>query len=214
LGLTWWGGYGIGANHWTEADVVLLFDGHHLPRHATIAVTQGLKRASATQPPLSSMAATASLPDDVRLVRDGHLLRWTKQMALRGRSREFDESGVCGTQKLVVTGDLPLLMGNLQRVFPGAKVRREDGTISPERHKKITQLDKLLRYLSTAGPPSRVDTKQIGDHFDRDWRKFSGDLTRNPDFDRLLGNAGWRYVRMRGSGGAYFERLEGVALRV
>ena len=39
LSLTYWGGYGIGANHWTEADVVLLFDGHHLPRHATIAVT-------------------------------------------------------------------------------------------------------------------------------------------------------------------------------
>ena len=47
-------------------------------------------------------------------------------MALRGRSREFDENGVCGTQKLVVTGDLTLLMGNLQRIFPGAKVRSEE----------------------------------------------------------------------------------------
>ena len=27
-------------------------------------------------------------------------------MALRGRSREFDEEGVCGAQKLVLTGDL------------------------------------------------------------------------------------------------------------
>ena len=62
LSLTYWGGYGIGANHWTEADVVLLFDGHRLPRHATIAVTQGLNRALATDQPLSSMAATASLP--------------------------------------------------------------------------------------------------------------------------------------------------------
>ena len=207
LSLTYWGGYGIGANHWTEADVVLLFDGHHLPRHATIAVTQGLKRARATDPPLSSMTATASLPEEVRQVRDGHLLRWTKQMALRGRSREFDENGVCGTQKLVVTGDLTLLMRNLQRIFPGAKIRSEQEEVSPERQKKFTNLDRLLRYLSTAGLPSRLDTKQIGDHFRRPWREFSGDLTRNPDFDSLLANAGWRYARKRGSGGAYFERL-------
>jgi hypothetical protein len=68
LSLIYWGGYSIGANHWKEADVVLLFDAHHLPRHATIAVTQGLKRARAIDPPLSSMSATASLPEEVRLV--------------------------------------------------------------------------------------------------------------------------------------------------
>ena len=45
LSLTWWGGYGVGANHWKEADVVLLFDEFHLPLHANIAVTQGVKRA-------------------------------------------------------------------------------------------------------------------------------------------------------------------------
>jgi hypothetical protein len=99
LSLTYWGGYGIGANHWTEADVVLLFDDHHLPQHANIAVTQGVKRASATEPPLASMTSSGSGSDDVRRIREGHLLRWTKQMALRGRSREFDENGVCGTQR-------------------------------------------------------------------------------------------------------------------
>ena len=147
------------------------------------------------------MAATASLPDDVRLVRDGHLLRWTKQMALRGRSREFDENGMCGKQKLVVTGDLTLLLGNLQRVFPGAKVRGEQGDVAFERHKKLTNLERLLRYLGTAGLPIRVDTKQIGDHFERPWREISGDLTRRKDFDRLLANAGWRYVRKLVGGG-------------
>ena len=93
-------------------------------------------------------------------------------MALRGKSREFDENGVCGTQKLVVTGDLTLLMRNLQRIFPGAKIRSEQEEVSPERQKKINNLDRLLRYLSTAGLPSRLDTKQIGDHFERPWREF------------------------------------------
>ena len=115
-------------------------------------------------------------------------------MALRGKSREFDEEGVCGAQKLVLTGDLTLLMGNLQRVFPGAHVRSEDGPVKPERHEKLTKLARLLRYLSIASLPSRVDTEQIGDHFGRPWRAFSADLTRNKNFATLLANARWRYV--------------------
>lgn len=58
LGLTWWGGYGVGANDWHEADVVLLFDEFHLPRYTVIALTQGLKSAKATQAPLAAMADT------------------------------------------------------------------------------------------------------------------------------------------------------------
>ncbi len=42
LGLTWYGGYGIGANDWREADVVLLFDYHYLPQRIVIATAQGL----------------------------------------------------------------------------------------------------------------------------------------------------------------------------
>ena len=80
-------------------------------------------------------------------------------------------------------------MRNLQRIFPGAKIRSGQEEVSPERQKKI---DRLLRYLSTAGLPSRLDTKQIGDHFERPWREISGDLTRRKDFDSLLANAGWR----------------------
>ena len=209
LSLTWWGGYGIGANHWKEADVVLLFDDHHPPQHANIAVAQGVKRASATDPPLGAMTATNSRSEEIRQITEGHLLRWAKQMALRGRSREFDEDGVCGAQKLVLTGDLTLLMGNLQRVFPGAHVRSEDGPLEPERHKKLTSLHRLLRYLSTPGLPSHVDTEQISGHFGRPWRGFSADLTRHKNFTTLLANAGWRYVGKQGAGGAYFERLDG-----
>jgi hypothetical protein len=56
LGLTWWGGYGIGANDWQDADVVLLFDEYHLPGHTNIAVTQGLRSRKATHSSLSNMA--------------------------------------------------------------------------------------------------------------------------------------------------------------
>jgi hypothetical protein len=201
LSLTWWGGYGVGANHWKEADVVLLLDDFHLPQHANIAVTQGVKRALATQAPLADMTAPNSLSEEVRQTRDGHLLRWIKQMALRGRSREFDDTGACGPQKLVMTGDFKLLMSNLHRVFPGAK-------LSSEVDSKATKLGKLLRYLSTAGLPSRVSTKEVRDHFQRPWRTMAGDITGHRDFDTLLHNAGWSYTSKRGPTGAYFERID------
>jgi hypothetical protein len=201
LSLTSWGGYGIGANHWKEADVVLLFDDFHLPHYANIAVAQGLKRALANQAPLADITAPNSTSEEVRRIKDGHLLRWTKQMALRGRSREFDENGVCGAQKLVVTGDYKLLMANRQRVFPRAKFTSEGGG-------KATNLEKLLHYLSAPGLPSCVSTKEIGEHFQCKWRDISGDLTGHPLFETLLRNAGWRYLSRRGPAGARFERIE------
>lgn len=178
---------------------VLLFDSFHLPRHANIAVAQGVKRAAATQAPLAEMTAPNSMPEEVRQMRDGHLLRWIKQMALRGRSREFDEAGVCGAQKLVFTGDLTLLMANLHRVFPGAKLTSQgDG--------KATHIDRLLRYLSSPGVLARVSTKELEGHFGRPWREFSHDITGHRDFGTLLRNAGWSYISKRGPSGAYFER--------
>lgn len=205
LSLTWWGGYGVGANHWKEADVVLLFDDYHLPQYANIATTQGVKRALATEAPLAEMTAANNMPEEVRLIRDGHLLRWIKQMALRGRSREFDDTGACGPQKLVVTGDWKLLMTNLHRVFPGAK-------LTGNTYSKATNLERLLGYLSDPELPSPVPTKQLGDHFQRPWRTVAGDITKHRDFKTLLHNAGWNYVSKRGPAGGYFERIKGAVV--
>jgi len=58
VAVAWWGGYGIGANDWVEADVVLLFDDYHLPRHALIATLQGLKDHKATEGALAELAAS------------------------------------------------------------------------------------------------------------------------------------------------------------
>ena len=153
--------------------------------------------------PLADMTAPNSFSEEVRQIRDGHLLRWMKQMALRGKSREFDETGACGAQKLVVTGDLRLLIANLQRVFPAAK-------FTSQGHGKATNIDKLLRYLSSPELPARVSTKEIGGHFGRPWREFSGDITGHRDFDTLLRNAGWRYLSKQRPTGACFERIEGA----
>jgi hypothetical protein len=202
LGLTWWGGYGIGANDWRDADVVLLFDDYHLPRHVLIAVAQGLLQLPATEGPLAGMTASNSQSDEVDKIQVGHLLRWLKQMALRGRSRDFDGDGICGPQKLVVTGDALRLLEHVQRVFPGASLRRERAT-----GQKQTRLEHLIEVLSDQRLPSPLSTRQVGDLMGVSWAKVSKDLTRHKRFEPLLEVAGWKYVSRRGAGGSYFERL-------
>ena len=132
------------------------------------------------------MTAPNSFPEEVRQIRDGHLLRWTKQMALRGRSREFDEAGVCGTQKLVVTGDLRLLMPTSI-----ASSRRQ---VQLEGDSKATNLEKLLRYLSTPGLLSRVSTKADQRALRASVAQNFGRPHRTSGFQSLLHNAGWSYL--------------------
>ena len=76
-------------------------------------------------------------------------------MALRGRSRKFDDAGACGAQKLVLTGDLKLLEGQPSPRVPWCQAQHRSG----EDSKLLTNLEKLLRYLSTAGLSCRVYTE-------------------------------------------------------
>jgi hypothetical protein len=136
--VTWFGGYGIGANVWRDADVVIICDDFHLPQRAIKATLQGLKGHKATEGLLADPDDVWS--DELEDLRDGHILRWMKQMALRGKAREMDQHGVCGHQKLVITGDLVRLLGHRPKVFPGAKIKSEPGEHSQ-------WLDKLVCLL-------------------------------------------------------------------
>jgi hypothetical protein len=53
-------------------------------------------------------------------IKNGDLLRWSKQLAMRGSARNFDENGVCGKMKLVAIGELDLWMQSHGLMFPGA----------------------------------------------------------------------------------------------
>jgi hypothetical protein len=131
---THWGGLGIGVSTWREADVVFLFDEFHRPRRVTIARAQGLMSAKATEGPLARMNTLNSKTAQVDRLHEGHLLRWTKQMALRGEGRNFDEHGVCGHQKVVCAGSTEQyerLVANAPQLFPGAKIATE-GTSTAE----------------------------------------------------------------------------------
>jgi len=116
-------GTGIGSNQWQDADVVFLFDEFFIPRRISAAKVQGYRGQRVDQGDLASMSAITSKSPGVDAIANGHRLRWTKQLALRGRARCYDEQGMCGKQRLVVACDFQSFMANVGTLFPGAKVR-------------------------------------------------------------------------------------------
>jgi hypothetical protein len=92
LALTWWGGHGIGANDWKEADYVFEFGEHFLPDRTMFATVQGLRGHKATMGMLWKTKSTNTTPDEVHLAIEGHLLRFMKQLGMRGRARKFDST--------------------------------------------------------------------------------------------------------------------------
>jgi hypothetical protein len=202
---THWGGLGIGVNHWREADVVFLFDEFHQPRRVTIARAQGLMSAKATEGPLATMKTLNSKSPQVEKLRDGHLLRWTKQMALRGKGRNFDEHGVCAHQKVVCAGSseqYERLVANAQQLFPDAKIASVGHRLTTEE----TYAEKFLALLSTPELADSISTKWIGEQVGAPWWRWGRKVLKRPQTQACLRSLGWRYVPERGPGGARFVR--------
>jgi hypothetical protein len=201
---THWGGLGIGVNHWREADVVFLFGEFHLPRRVTIARAQGLMSAKATEGPLAVMKTLNSKSPHVDELREGHLLRWIKQLALRGKGRNFDEHGVCGHQKVVCAGNAEQyerLIANAALLFPGAAIS-SDGHGSTE----DTYAEKLITLLSSPGLPESISTKWIGEQVAAPWWQWGRKALKRPRTQSCLQSLGWRYVGGQGPAGAKFVR--------
>jgi hypothetical protein len=204
---THWGGLGIGVNHWRDADVVFLFGEFHQPRRATIARAQGLMSAKATEGPLAAMKTLNSKSPHVDKLREGHLLRWTKQLALRGKGRNFDEHGVCGHQTVVCAGNaeqFERLVANASQLFPGARITTEaDAHTSRE----DTYAEKFVMLLSsTAELPESISTKWIGVQVGAPWRHWGRKVLKRPETRACLRSLGWRYVSSRGRAGAQLVR--------
>ncbi len=193
---TWFGGYGIGANVWREADVVIVCDDFYLPQRTIKATLQGLKGHKATEGFLAETPEGWS--DELECLKDGHILRWMKQMALRGKARNMDENGICGEQRLVITGDLTRLLAHRPKVFPRAKIKVE--------HPNYDQLlDRLIALLLSA-EDDEISTKEIEDKLDRPWADVSGNLKKHKDYEKALEAIGWAYCRGQGRTRGCFRR--------
>jgi hypothetical protein len=199
LCVTHWG-TGIGSNDWKDADVVFLLDEFFIPRRVSAAQAQGLNGHKADQGALAVMKTINSKASAVDLLADGHRLRWTKQLALRGRGRSYDEHGNCGKQRLVVSSDLKSFTASAPRLFPGAII-----TVVGDYADRARQADQVIKALSDPKLPPKVTAKELSVLIRKPWRSISTNVL-TPEFNRSLDAIGWRYVPQKGRGGSYFER--------
>ena len=205
-------GTGIGSNAWKDAEVVFLFDEFYLPRRVAVATVHGLRGHKANEGDLASMTTLNSKAEAVDLIGEGHRLRWTKQMALRGRGRSYDQHGNCGKQRLVISSDLKSFMSNAARLFPGANIRTAGA------YTKTTRVALLIEILSNPDLPSKLTSKEISKLIEAKtgkrtpWRTVSSNVLTK-EFGRALDAIGWRYVTGRGRGGSHFERTQQIIIQ-
>lgn len=146
--ITW--GQGIGSNQYKDCTEVFMFSEFYKPRRSVVANTLGAKHQRAEDSDISSM--NGRLRGDFLSVKEGDILRWTKQLASRGNVRNIDGNGHCGVMNLHTSMDFDRLITNLQRLFPNAKtpkrtleyVKGESNQDKPKRRQGFIDL------LSTA----------------------------------------------------------------
>ena len=137
----------------------------------------------------------------VDIIADGHALRWTKQIALRGSARVYDKDGVCGEQRLVIGCDLKRFRVNATRLFPGAKIK----TTAESSHEYAPWKTKVIEYLSKHSLSSVITTKELQVDLRKPWRSVSSNVM-TPEFERDLASLGWTYVAGLGRSGSRFVR--------
>jgi hypothetical protein len=207
LAVTWWGGHGIGANDWKEAEFVFQFGEHILPRRTVLALVQGLRGDRATEGMLASTKSGNSTPKEVQLATEGHLLRHTKQMGMRGRARSFDHEGVCGEQVLVLTCEFERLLVHADQLFPGANLSKWGRT--KDHFESLTQPQMLLEILTDPDAPDRISGDEIAQRMGlQKWGNVSTNAM-TPKVKRALPNIGWTYETKRGPGGGSWFRKTG-----
>jgi hypothetical protein len=99
---------------------VFLFGEFHIPRAQVVAAVLAHRRQPFAEAPDLGHTRGRELGGQYLDVYQGHLLRWTKQLACRGSVRNLDGEGRCGPMRLYTSMDLPRLAGFRAGLFPGA----------------------------------------------------------------------------------------------
>lgn len=113
-------GKGVGSNKYKAATTVIVAGEFYRPHRVTMGSVLGLANVTADHPYLGEMANVNTRHALFTTIKNGTLLRWIKQLAMRGAARNFDDNGVCGRMKLVAIGDLDLWARSYKLMFPGA----------------------------------------------------------------------------------------------
>jgi hypothetical protein len=199
-------GAGVGSNRWQDADTVMLFGEFHIPRRVVVGQALGYSRKEATEETLKPYQLPNDEPKDFATLRDGHLDRWLKQLAMRGRARRLDRFGKCGKQRLFITADYERVVNNLNILFPGAELTRDTLSVnnSTGRGGKLGLITVLRERRG-----DRLDAFEIKDQCGVDMVKHGFRYLSDGDVQQVMRDYGWTWVkgkRGRGSVISHFTR--------
>ncbi len=147
-------GLGIGSNHYKECTHVFIFGEFFIPKKVAISGYHGF---SDTRPSDQELKHHYS-HEGYLTAYEGHLLRWTKQLACRGNVRNATQEGQCGRMKLVLTMDKKRLLKGLREMFPGAPTPIQ----GVSRHSpKLNRVQSLCRILADPSTEDTLSTKDV-----------------------------------------------------
>ncbi len=119
-------GAGVGSNKFREKSHVFMFGSFYQPGSVTIAQTHGWSGDALSAETLAlaenvpRLGGLYSPRGKYQQVHEGNVLRWTKQLAMRGKARSLDGEGKCKAMKLFLTMERGMPMPNMHRLFPNA----------------------------------------------------------------------------------------------
>ena len=150
-------------------------------------------------------ATIRELKGDYSITKVGLMLRWFKQLAMRGCARELDEHGVAKPMRLYFSTDqFRLMVDHWNRMFPGAPmpksitVNDEDTqTSKPSRRKSVTE--DLLKFLSSC-EQTEVSSEDIRKATGITLRSDMRGLSKNTSVLAKCAALGWKYFPARGRG--------------
>ncbi|WP_230534360.1 DEAD/DEAH box helicase family protein [Microvirga roseola] len=196
-------GYGIGSNRWKTATSVFLFGEFHLPKRITMGQMLALLDQPVTEYGLSKLQSPNSVDDDLLRLQHGHLLRWEKQLAMRGNARNITPHGTCGEQRLFICSEFKRLFPNVNKLFPDAVFVVEEPV---ERTGNGTEA--LARILLSSADRKSISNWDIQKEAGVDVGKHSGRLLQNPLVQEAMKARGWVYMPGGGRGNrSRFERV-------
>ena len=153
---------------------------------------------------LSSLQSPNSKNAELFALKEGHLGRWAKQLALRGNARSIDEHGVCGIQRLYVTGEFERFIRNKDQLFPGAKLVVNEGKdqLSARGMKALVS----LLYQDNWVEITTVDLKNsTGISFQKNKKRYLA----MPVVQKAMEDNGWTFVSGigRGNPGRFVRKM-------
>jgi hypothetical protein len=182
-------GIGIGSNKYRHKGVVFSFSEFHKPLRTSIATAFGWTKA-----PLNSRTiADANVPLNPKgmflTARDGHLLRWNKQLVCRGNVRNIDAEGRCGKMKWVTSMDPHRLVASIPVMFPGAPL---PALGKPEAGQRESKVDALCRLLTVEALRPRLWANEIEEATGIKANNLAWEIGRSPALQTTMDSYGWR----------------------